>query len=346
MADTSTRRRAVVVQAAGWNAPTVPFAVPSPTTVSRWASRFGPDGVHLFDRGTGLNVLLDELDVGPEHWSRAPRQVSVALTNACDLACSFCYAPKRPAVLDVDRVAAWAVELASAGCLGVGFGGGEPTLYRRLPQLCREITSTTHLALTLTTHGQRWTPKLVRELSGNVHFVRVSIDGVGSVYEQIRGRSFADVSRRVELIASAFPLGVNTVVNSAVLPTLDEVAAFAVSHGALELLLLPQQPTRLLPGADDDVVAALRDWIHGYRGPLRLAIGAAPDSGDLVGLPVADPLPGEVGLRSYAHVDASGWLRRSSYDTDGVPVGTGGVLASLDRLAAIDAGQAGLRGKA
>lgn len=335
-----------MVQAAGRSALAIPSAAPTPTTVSRWASRFGPDGVHLFDRGTGLNVLLDELGVGPEHWSRAPRQVSVALTNACDLACSFCYAPKRPAVLDADRVAAWAVELASAGCLGVGFGGGEPTLYRRLPQLCREITSTTHLALTLTTHGQRWTPRLVTELAGNVHFVRVSVDGVGSTYEQIRGRSFADLTRRVELIANAFPIGVNTVVNGAVLPALDEVAAFAVSQGALELLLLPQQPTQLEPGAGCDVVAGLHDWIRGYRGPLRLAIGAAQDSGALGGLPLADPLPGEVGLRSYAHVDASGWLRRSSYDADGVPVGSGGVLASLDRLAAIDAGRAGLRSEA
>lgn len=335
-----------MVQAGARSALAVQSAAPAGTTVFRWASRFGPDGVHLFDRGTGLNVLLDELAVGPEHWSRAPRQVSIALTNACDLACRFCYAPKRPAVLDVDRIAAWAVELASAGCLGVGFGGGEPTLYRRLPQLCREITSTTQLALTLTTHGHRWTPTLVAELAGNVHFVRVSVDGVGSVYERARGRSFAELKRRLGLIANAFPFGVNTVVNSAVLPALDEVAAFAVSHGALELLLLPQQSTRLVPGADDDVVAGLHGWIRDYRGPLRLAIGAAPDSGALGGLPIADPLPGEVGLRSYAHVDASGWVRRSSYDTDGVPVGSDGLLASLDRLAASDADLAGLRGEA
>jgi hypothetical protein len=48
--------------------------------------RTGPDGVHLFDRNSGLNVLFDEALVPKHRWSRAPRQVSIALTNACDLA--------------------------------------------------------------------------------------------------------------------------------------------------------------------------------------------------------------------------------------------------------------------
>src|SRR5665213_1796872 len=56
--------------------------------------RYGPAGVHLFDRASGVNLLLDELPVPPELWSLAPRQVSIALTNACDLDCPYCYAPK------------------------------------------------------------------------------------------------------------------------------------------------------------------------------------------------------------------------------------------------------------
>jgi hypothetical protein len=38
-------------------------------------------------------------------------QVSVALTNACDLSCEFCYAPKVPATLPADRVDRWLAEL-------------------------------------------------------------------------------------------------------------------------------------------------------------------------------------------------------------------------------------------
>src|SRR5262249_42591632 len=78
--------------------------------------RPGPDGVHLFERCSGMNVLLDEIATSPESWARAPRQVSVALTNACDLECPFCYAPKFAARADAGRVRAWMDELDEAGC--------------------------------------------------------------------------------------------------------------------------------------------------------------------------------------------------------------------------------------
>src|SRR5688572_26068527 len=94
--------------------------------------RAGPDGIQMFDRVTGLNVLLDEVSVPSASWAQAPRYISMALTNACDLACPYCYAPKDPAILDFERVVTWLHELDEHGCLGVGFGGGEPTLYRPL----------------------------------------------------------------------------------------------------------------------------------------------------------------------------------------------------------------------
>jgi pyruvate-formate lyase-activating enzyme len=297
--------------------PTPPFKV-----------RTGPDGVHLFDRISGLNVLFDEARVPEHRWSRAPRQVSIALTNACDLACGFCYAPKQPALLDIDRLVAWARELDVEGCLGIGFGGGEPTLYRRLPQLCRSITETTSLAVTLTTHGHRWTAGLVEQLRGVVHFVRVSVDGVGGAYEKLRGKSFDDLLQRLELISGAFSFGINCVVNQGTLPELDAVAALAADVGAAELLLLLEQPTRSTPGANADIAAGMRDWIRGHEGNVPLATGAQ----DAVGLPTAQPLPGEVGLRSYAHIDATGTLRATSYSSHGVLIDDLGVLAAVRDL--------------
>jgi hypothetical protein len=67
--------------------------------------RAGPSGLHLFERKTGWNVLVDEVRIPPAQWARAPRQISVALTNACDLACPYCYAPKASGSLDADRLA-------------------------------------------------------------------------------------------------------------------------------------------------------------------------------------------------------------------------------------------------
>src|SRR5947208_772980 len=108
--------------------------------------RPGPSGVHLFNRSIGLNVLLDELAVPPECWSRAPRQVSIALTNACDLHCPYCFAPKHSACARFELVTRWLTELDENGTLGVGFGGGEPTLYRRFAELCLYATQNTGLA--------------------------------------------------------------------------------------------------------------------------------------------------------------------------------------------------------
>lgn len=289
--------------------------------------RSGPDGLHLFDRRTGLNVLLDEVDVQEAHWARAPRQVSIALTNACELDCPFCYAPKSAGVLDAARLCAWIDELA-AGCLGVGFGGGEPTLFRRLPEVCRHVAERTALAVTMTTHGHRFNPQLVDALAGRVNFVRVSVDGVGTTYETLRNRPFPELLRRLALIGGAFRFGLNCVVNASTLPDLGAVADLAASVGAAELLLLPERPARGRPGSSPHVASALHRWIDGYRGPVPLAIG----EGDTGSLATALPLPRETGLRAYAHIDASGTVRRTSYHAVGEPVDDRGVLAAVDRL--------------
>jgi hypothetical protein len=52
------------------------------------------------------------------------------------------------------------------GTIGVGFGGGEPTRYRRFVELCAYSTLNTGLAVTFTTHDG------LLKLKGNVHFIR------------------------------------------------------------------------------------------------------------------------------------------------------------------------------
>lgn len=270
----------------------------------------------------------------PEHrWSAAPRQVSIAVTNACDLACAYCYAPKHHAQLGPERLRAWITELDAAGTLGVGFGGGEPTLYRHLVDVCTYAAEQTRLAVTLTTHGHRWDADLIERLRGAVHFVRISVDGVETTYERLRRRSFDALRDRIDLISKAFPIGLNCVVNEDTVGQLTQVADLARAHGASELLLLPEQPTGARPGAAQDVVAALRRWVLAYAGPVPLAISA----GGASGLPIAVALPKEEGLRSYAHIDATGLARTTSYSIIGEPVIEDGVLAAFGRLAGRDA---------
>ncbi|MGF6639977.1 radical SAM protein [Paraburkholderia sp. MM6662-R1] len=293
--------------------------------------RNGPDGLHIFDRKTGFNALFDEVRIPRERWSNAPRHVSVALTNLCDLHCAYCYAPKHRAVLDVDVVGRWLSELDAAGCLGVGFGGGEPTLHPAFAQICESAARNTALAVTFTTHGQRLVPPLLDRLAGNVHFIRISVDGVSGTYERLRGRPFEALRQRLRDALQIAPVGINVVVNQDTIGELDAIAALAEEVAASELLLLPQQATPTVSAIDASLKHQLESWINAARPRVRLAISEAGSEG----MPTCDPLPNEKGLRSYAHIDASGFARQNSYAKEGIMVGDEGVIAAIDRLRAV-----------
>ncbi len=290
--------------------------------------RVGPSGVHFFDRMTGLNVLVDEVRVPPALWATAPRQVTVALTNVCDLACPYCYVLKSPVALDFGRLTGWLDELDANGCLGVAFGGGEPSLYRRFVEACRYAAENTRMAVTFTTNAHHLDEALIAALAGNVHFVRVSMDGVGTTYEALRGRSFMAFLRRLETVRSLAPFGINYVVNSRTLPDLDAATELAAEMGAAEFLLLPEQPVRGSGGIDNLTVERLHRWVSHYRGAVPLTVSEAGADG----LPICNPLIQESGLRAYAHIDAWGVLKRTSFDSDGIVIGSGGVMQALGLL--------------
>ena len=294
----------------------------------RFKTRKGPDGLHVFSRSSGLNILFDEISVPSADWSTAPRQVSVALTNACDLRCSYCYAPKKRARLEYDQLTGWLSELDNTGCFGVGFGGGEPTLHRDFARLCRFASKYTDLAVTFTTHAHRINERLACQLEGNVHFIRVSVDGFGSTYETLRGRPFHQLLQSLEFIRALAPFGVNFVVNAATFPDIDAVLALAIQYGASEFLLLPEQATPQCDGIDGETRQRLSEWVSTPHPDILLTVS----KNDTVGFPTCDPLEQEKYLRSYAHIDASGFIKRSSYDNAGVRIGIGGVSQALKDL--------------
>jgi len=291
--------------------------------------RGGPSGLHLFYRNSGLNILCDEIRVPPVSWASAPRQISMALTNACDLSCSYCYAPKHYATLKVEQLMLWLRELDEHGCLGVGFGGGEPTLHPDFVEICQKVAQETALAVTFTTHGHRVDDAMASALKGAVHFVRVSMDGYGPTYEVLRKRSFAELRSHIEIIRTIAPFGINFVVNEMTAPDLDGAIKLASDAGAREFLLLPEQPVRGVGGVPPATRESLRQWIRGYTGEIPLCISEA----DSDGLPISR-IADETGLRAYAHIDANGTLKRSSFDRDGIGVSNDGILAALRLLRA------------
>jgi hypothetical protein len=154
------------------------------------------------------------------------------------------------------------------------------------------------------------------------------MDGVGMTYERLRGKSFIDFQRKLETVRALAPFGINFVVNALTLAEIDRSVQLAIDSGAAEFLLLPERRTHSTSGIDHNTHEALRTWVHSFRGNIRLSISEL----DAVGLPICNPLPNEKGLRSYAHIDADGVLKRSSFDPTGVPIGPNGISWALTAL--------------
>lgn len=246
------------------------------------------------------------------------------------MACEYCYAPKHRARLSGSDVFAWCRDLDRAGALGVGFGGGEPTLWPGFAQICRDVSEATNLAVSMTTHGHRLTTTLCDQLRGAVHFIRVSVDGTGKTYERLRRRSFEDLCQALRRARSIAPLGLNMVVNSQTVGHLEAVYDLAREVDAAELALLPERAVGTRPGASSEVLEALRDWMAATLsekdGP-RLCVAADYPLGPLPG---SSPSP-----EDYAHIDASGRLHRTSFSGTGIEIGRTDIVEAFTRLEAL-----------
>ncbi|MXX59720.1 MAG: radical SAM protein [Rhodothermaceae bacterium] len=290
--------------------------------------RNGPDGIHFFDRNSGTNLLLNEVVLPPEIWSRSPRQVSIALTNACDLDCLHCYAPKTKARLEGQLVKRWMSELDEQGCFGVGFGGGEPTLHPELVDICNYGQSETGLAITITTHGHHLSNDLLSQLAGSVNFIRISMDGVDSTYESIRNRSFNHLLAVLKKLDSLVPFGINYVVNHRTIDDLDKAILVAESLKAKDFLLLPEEPFGRGVEIDSGSLKRLKEWVDLYKGNLRLSVS----SSYAAEFPSALPLEKEPEEMAFSHIDAAGVLKRSSYESGGCKIDSRGVITAYRLL--------------
>ncbi len=281
----------------------------------------------MFNRQTGANLLIDEISIPSSNWSAAPRHISIALTNACDLSCSYCYAPKTRAELKLDTVIAWLHELDKNGTLGVGFGGGEPTIYPHFAKLCHYTERNTGLAVSFTTHGHHLTRNLLSSISGCVHFVRVSVDGLGNTYERLRKRSFISLTERIDALSAIVSFGINYVVNEDTVDELDRAVNYAVEMGATEFLLLPEVSLQGKGYSESSVIEKLMKFVSSYDQSVPLAISQVESDG----FPVCNP-SNEKGLRAFAHIDAEGIVKSTSYQAVGVEIGTTGVIDAIRKL--------------
>ena len=151
------------------------------------------DGLLFFEKSTGLNILMDEIKISLPDLS--PRHVSISLLEKCNLSCTYCYLKHSDTLLSYDTLNEYIDFLDNNGCLSVGIGGGEPTLYPHLMDLLHKIYNT-QMGCTLTTNGSA-TIDFYKRILNKVQLLRFSIDGVNEIYERNRNQSYSQIIDKI-----------------------------------------------------------------------------------------------------------------------------------------------------
>lgn len=206
--------------------PWVPF-LPSSLQNLTWRTHPLDGKLLLFERDTGLNVLLEGEET--QHLRRiAPRTLLIAVTNACDLTCPFCYRDQTSRSLwRYDTLLEFCQAADEWGVLEVAFGGGEPLLFPRWAEFINELYATTRLAINFTTNGTHLTTDFLQAIQGHYGQIRLSL------YENNR---WADSVRL--LVEHQARFGVNWLMTPDALPTFTDQFMQLFSLGVRDMLLL------------------------------------------------------------------------------------------------------------
>jgi MoaA/NifB/PqqE/SkfB family radical SAM enzyme len=172
------------------------------------------------------------------------RIVQIHATRTCNLRCVHCYSlsgPEERGELDATLLRAALSDAAAEGYTVAGFSGGEPTLYRPLPELLQHAHAC-GLRTTMTSNGMLLTHRLLASLEGNLDVLAISLDGVPASHNRIRAShvAFAKMFAKLENVReSGIPFGFIFTLTQHNLGELDWVARFALEQGARLLQIHP-----------------------------------------------------------------------------------------------------------
>ncbi len=171
---------------------------------------------------------------------RTPDQVTISITEECPNRCIHCALPDsgRKLRLLPKTVKDVIGQILDLGTTLVIFDGGEPALYRELPELVEAVDE--RAISTLFTSGAGFTAKLARRLKGaGLYAVNVSLDSpVPEEHDAMRGRHgvFNDAMNAVEAALQAGLLvDIYVVLRRENMRHLQEFHSLAKEKGAHEL---------------------------------------------------------------------------------------------------------------
>jgi Predicted Fe-S oxidoreductases len=276
------------------------------------------DGILLFDKHSGTNFLFDEVYV--DQPCLAPRHVSIALTTSCNFACVHCYIIHDNKQLYLSRVKEWVDVLCKNGCLSIGLGGGEPTIWKDIVELCKHIGST-EMALTLTTNGSA-DVSFYRELMQYVNLLRFSIDGLSDVYESYRKQSYINTIGKIAKLREAnAKIGINYLLTDKTVEQLDMFLQLIYDMQPSEILLIPCLTKMGEETLSWQAKKRVKNWVAKNQGRIPLAFSySSINMVSNFALPIQDFTP-QKQKHYFLHINAYGNIMKSVFDDKPIRIG-------------------------
>lgn len=182
-------------------------------------------------------------------------------TRRCNLRCAHCYSSSGPELrteLGVEQLTRAVHDAAALGYGQLSLSGGEPFLYRDLPQLLR-CAHEAGMGTTAVTNGTVLTARRLEAVAPHLDVLAVSVDGTPAAHDLVRGSSTAFSRMRRGLAAVrelGIPFGLIGTLTLFNVDQLDWLARFAVDEGAAVLQVHPLtasgRAVDALPGAVPD----------------------------------------------------------------------------------------------
>ena len=169
----------------------------------------------------------------------------VHLLGRCNLQCLHCYmegAPTRREKLSLEHVLSAISECELIGIGSLYLTGGEPLLYKGLPDILRAASQVPNLEVTLCTNGTLVSARhaaLFRELGIRVN---ISVDGEEAFHDHFRNLpgAFHATERGIRRVVEAgVPLTIVTTISQSNLHSLSMMADWAAMMGAVKFRVQP-----------------------------------------------------------------------------------------------------------
>lgn len=129
------------------------------------------------------------------------------LTGRCNLRCKHCFVNKKEKNTDIEKSVALKIcrELCECEVDKVMITGGEPLLYKYLPDVISYLRRNSSMIIDITTNGILFTDEMIDLFSQvGIDELSVSLDGPSEIYRKIRGEDDLEiVLRNVKKLSSA-----------------------------------------------------------------------------------------------------------------------------------------------